>query len=185
MYSTYPDITPTRRRVLQRPHRSSISRQSSSLKPAAWLKCVFITTLISSLNCLPAASSSLELTSKGHPAFDQRTADFVVRRFAMTESQNKAPTQETPEQQAQPPQGQPIYALQQPGAAPYATVGGYPPYYPYPPPPTDANGHPTDPNVANAGPPGTYMMAFPPPPPGMIYAYTSSQGDVHSLPLNS
>lgn len=109
----------------------------------------------------------------------------MVRHFAMTESQNKSPTQEAPEQQAQPPQGQPIYALQQPGAAPYAAVGGYPPYYPYPPPPTDANGHPADPNVVNAGPPGTYMMAFPPPPPGMIYAYTSSQGDVRSRLLNS
>lgn len=71
-------------------------------------------------------------------------------------------------QHSQPPH---MYALQQPG--PY--VGAYPPYYPYPPPPTDANGQP-DPN----GVPSAYMMAFPPPPPGMIYAYPTAGGGLHS-----
>ena len=94
----------------------------------------------------------------------------------MAEAQSKAPTQGAAEQHPQQAQSQAVYSIQQPGAAQYATVGPYPPYYPYPPPPTDANGHPTDPNAANGGPPGAYMMAFPPPPPGMIYAYTPSQG---------
>lgn len=93
----------------------------------------------------------------------------------MTETQNKAGSQGASEQHQQ--QGQPIYTIPQPAGPPYATIGAYPPYYPYPPPPTDANGHPADPNVANGAPPGAYMMAFPPPPPGMIYAYPTSQGD--------
>lgn len=67
-------------------------------------------------------------------------------------------------QHAQPPH---MYAMPQSG--PY--MGGYPPYYPYPPPPADANGQP-DPNAV----PSAYMMAFPPPPPGMIYAYPTAGG---------
>ncbi|KAH8108797.1 hypothetical protein DFH11DRAFT_1691370 [Phellopilus nigrolimitatus] len=86
----------------------------------------------------------------------------------MSDGQDKAASPATAEQQQH--QGQPVYAIQQPG--PYAGVGSYPPYYPYPMPPTDANGHPADPN----GAPGAYMMAFPPPPPGMIYAYPTAQG---------
>ena len=68
-------------------------------------------------------------------------------------------------------QGQPMYTLQQPGIAPYAPYG---PYYPYPVPPPDANGQQPDPNAPNSSP--AYMMAFPTPPAGMIYAYPSPQG---------
>lgn len=94
--------------------------------------------------------------------------------MSMSDGQDKAASPATAEQQQH--QGQPVYAIQQPG--PYAGVGSYPPYYPYPMPPTDANGHPADPN----GAPGAYMMAFPPPPPGMIYAYPTAQGT--QRPLN-
>ena len=81
--------------------------------------------------------------------------------------QNKSPTQAAAEPPQQPP-GQ-VYTVQQPGVAPYTPYGSY---YPYAAPPTDGNGHPADPN-AHAG---TYMMAFPPPPPGMIIAYPTAQG---------
>ncbi|KAL5499222.1 hypothetical protein ACEPAH_1740 [Sanghuangporus vaninii] len=87
----------------------------------------------------------------------------------MADTQDKGVNQPIVEQQQQAQQTQPpMYAFQQPSQY---TVG-YPPLYPYPPPPQDANGHPSDPNAA----PGAYMMAFPPPPPGMIYAYPTPQG---------
>ncbi|EJC98276.1 uncharacterized protein FOMMEDRAFT_137182 [Fomitiporia mediterranea MF3/22] len=86
----------------------------------------------------------------------------------MTDTQDKGTGPTAVDQQQQQNNQPPMYALQQPSQY---TVG-YPPLYPYPPPPQDANGHPTDPNAA----PGAYMMAFPPPPPGMIYAYPTPQG---------
>ena len=58
---------------------------------------------------------------------------------------------------------------------PYPAGGGYPPFYTYPPPPTDANGQSADPGASNGAPSGTYLMAFPPPP-GVIYAYPPAQG---------
>lgn len=61
---------------------------------------------------------------------------------------------------------------QHPGAMPYP-AGGFPPFYTYPPPPTDANGQGGDPNAANGAPSGAYLMAFPSP--GMIY-YPPAQG---------
>lgn len=85
--------------------------------------------------------------------------------------QDKSPTQAAPEPQQQQ-QGQ-VYTVQQPGVAPYTPYGQY---YPYATP-TDGNGHPSDPNAAHAG---AYMMAFPPPPPGMIYAYPTAQGMLFS-----
>lgn len=87
----------------------------------------------------------------------------------MSEVQNKNPQQGL--ESSPVPQGQPIYSLQQ--TSQYTV--GYPPLYPYPPPPSsgESNGAPSDP--VN-GVPGAYMMAFPPPPPGMIYAYPATQG---------
>ena len=91
----------------------------------------------------------------------------------MSDPQAKSTPQPTSEQPQHP---QPIYGIQQPAGAPYAAVGTYPPYYPYSHPPADGNGTQQDHNVPNPAPPGTYMMAFPPPPPGMIYAYPTAQG---------
>lgn len=60
------------------------------------------------------------------------------------------------------------------GHYPPLPPGAYPPYYAYAPIPTDGS---HDPNVPNGGPPGgPYLMAFPPPPPGMVYAYAPPPG---------
>ena len=75
------------------------------------------------------------------------------------------------EQQPPPPSG-PIIAYPPPyGAAHYAALPPGPygqPIYPFAPMPTDPN---HDPNVPNGAQPGPYIMAFAPPPPGLVYAY--------------
>lgn len=76
---------------------------------------------------------------------------------------SEAPNKNNGEQQQHAYVGQPL------AASPYQPMpGGYPPYYAYPPPPTDANGH-GDPNGHPGVPPGAYMMPIPHP--GMMYAY--------------
>lgn len=80
---------------------------------------------------------------------------------------------------AQDPQGQPHpiapYPPQFAGAHyPPLPPGAYPPYYAYAPIPTDGSHDPSAPNGVPPG--GPYLMAFPPPPPGMVYAYAPPPG---------
>jgi len=70
----------------------------------------------------------------------------------------------------------PAFSPAQP-VLPYAPTG-YPPFYAYPPPPTDPHTHSPDPSAATGAPPGPYVMAFTPP--GMLYAYPP-QGSISLL----
>jgi len=86
----------------------------------------------------------------------------------MASEQAKSPAEQQPP--AQPAQ---VVAYPHPyGAAHYAPMppGAYgPPFYTFAPMPPDPN---HDPNAPNGAPqPGPYLMAFPPPPHGLMYAY--------------
>ena len=104
----------------------------------------------------------------------------------MSETQDKASSQPAPSVASpSPPRPHPysqvstIYQIQQPSAY---TVG-YPPMYPFMPPPVqDANGQSTG---ESSAPATHYMMAFPPPPPGMIYAYPTAQGKCLRSPFSA
>ena len=90
----------------------------------------------------------------------------------MSAEQSKASSSasSSPQEAPQPPPPVAHYAPS-PYGGHYPPPGPYPPLYAYPVP--DPSHHdPNNPNGASPQPVAPFFMAMPPPPPGMVYAYT-------------
>ena len=90
----------------------------------------------------------------------------------------------SPQEAPQPPLPVAHYAPP-PYGGHYPPPGPYPPLYAYPVP-DPAHHDPNNPNGASPQPVAPFFMAMPPPPPGMVYAYTvppPAPGASSSLPM--